>query len=62
MPRAVPQSRVARIIPSYRGTHPADLAARRLAEVEPLRDAHALWYAVGLMRARCHRMSCSTSS
>jgi hypothetical protein len=46
MPRSVPQSRVTRIIPSYRGTHPADLAARRLAEVE----AHALWYAVRLMR------------
>jgi Leucine-rich repeat (LRR) protein len=33
MPRSLPQSRVTRIIPSYRGTHPADLAARRLAEV-----------------------------
>ncbi len=35
MPRSLPQSRVTRIIPSYRGTHPADLAARRLAEVNP---------------------------
>jgi hypothetical protein len=40
MPRTLPQSRVTRIIPSYRGTHPADLAARRLAEVSIISLSH----------------------
>jgi hypothetical protein len=46
MPRSLPQSRVARVIPSYRGTHPADLAARRLEEVKIFLTARFLlnWF------------------